>query len=111
MKILIASIFSVFLCSSLSLAQSTLVLAVAKEAGVSEAEATKQVQVVFKALGEELAGGRDVTVRNFGKFYVSHREARVGRNPQTGASIDIPAKRYPKFRSSEKLKSALNQKL
>ncbi len=84
------------------------VVALAKQAGISEEEARIRFDQSIAAITSELAAGRDVTVTNFGKFYLSEREARTGRNPKTGAAIAIPAKRYPKFSSAERLKDSLN---
>ena len=84
------------------------VTAYAKAASVSEDLAQQQVSALFGALTDELKAGREVSVRNFGKFSVKQREARKGRNPKTGAALDIPAKRYPRFTASDSLKNGLN---
>lgn len=76
--------------------------------GVKADAAQAQIAAVFDAMQTELKSGRDVTVRNFGKFYLQSRDARVGRNPKTGEQIQIPARKYPRFRSAEGLKSAVN---
>lgn len=85
-----------------------LVAQVAKEAKVSEDQAQVQVDAVFSALRSELLAGRDVTIKNFGRFEVSERQARTGRNPKTGEAIEIGARRYPHFVSSDKLKETFN---
>lgn len=85
-----------------------LVVQVARQANISEAAAREQIERVVNAIKEELRGGRDVTIRNFGRFYVQERDARTGRNPRTGEAIEIPAKRYPRFSSSESFKDDLN---
>lgn len=81
----------------------------AEKQSISQDDAKQQVAAVFTSLAEELSAGKDITVRRFGKFYVQHRDARKGRNPKTGAEIQIPAKRYPKFSSSDVLKAQLNK--
>ncbi len=86
-----------------------LVQTLSKTASVSDQDATKQIQNVFAAVEAELKAGRDVTIRNFGRFYLQEREARKGRNPKTGAEIAIPAKSYPRFTSSDKLKDVVNE--
>jgi len=90
-------------------AASTLTEAVSKSGGVSDAEAGEHVKLVFAAISSELAAGREVSIRNFGKFYIQARDARSGVNPKSGEKIQIPAKKYPKFRSSNNLKAALNK--
>jgi DNA-binding protein HU-beta len=87
------------------------VVTLAKQAGISEEEARIRFEQSIAAITAELSAGRDVTITNFGKFYLSEREARTGRNPKTGAAIAIPAKRYPKFSSAERLKDSLNPEI
>ena len=86
-----------------------LVEAVATQSGVSQDAAKSQIELVFQAVAEELRAGRSVTIRRFGKFYVQDRQPRKARNPRTGESINVPAKRYPRFTSSEVLKEKLNK--
>ncbi len=85
-----------------------LVTAVAKESKIPEAQAQEQVDAVFTALRGELLAGRDVTIKNFGRFAVQERAPRTGRNPKTGEALEIGARRYPHFTSSEKLKDTFN---
>ncbi len=54
-----------------------------------------------------LKGGKDVVLTGFGTFKVTKRKARTGRNPQTGETIKIPAKRVPKFKAGKSLKDAV----
>jgi len=82
---------------------------VAKISGVSETEARTSVNTVFSALKGELEAGHKVTIRNFGRFYVRQLGQRKGRNPKTGKAITIPARKYPRFSASDKLKEALNR--
>ena len=108
MKYVAVLFFVLFLAVGNSLASDNLDAELAKQSGITQEQAKKQVKDVFLALRSELEKGNEVTVRNFGKFYLSERQARKGRNPGTGQAVDIPAKRYPKFRSSDNLKKALN---
>lgn len=55
-----------------------------------------------------VASGDEVSFVGFGKFYVRETKARKGRNPQTGAEIDIPAKKSPAFSAGKKFKDAVN---
>lgn len=84
------------------------VVTLAKQAGISEQQAKQQLDQVVAAIRSEVVDGREVTIKNFGKFYVQQRDARVGRNPKTGAAIQIPAKRYPRFASADKFKADMN---
>ncbi|HJM03995.1 MAG TPA: HU family DNA-binding protein, partial [Arenicellales bacterium] len=60
------------------------------------------------AIAGELAGGGSVALVGFGTFSVSHRAARMGRNPATGESIHINASNVPKFKAGKALKEACN---
>lgn len=82
---------------------------IAAEQKISEQDADKQVDAVINAIRAELVAGNEVTIRNFGRFYLQARDAREGRNPKTGEKIQIPAKKYPKFASADGLKKAVNQ--
>lgn len=74
----------------------------------SKKEAQEAVDCVFSAITEALKGGDNVQVLGFGSFKVSKREARKGRNPQTGAEIQIAARNVPKFVAGKALKDAVN---
>jgi len=71
----------------------------------------KVVESVLKCTGEEaqaaLKNGDEVTLPGLGKLSVNKRAARTGRNPATGAEIDIPAKNVPKFSAAKSLKDAV----
>lgn len=84
-----------------------LVEAVARNAGVTKAEAARVVEAVIKSVTDALAAGEKVTVTGFGTFEVRQRAARMGRNPQTGETIQIPAQRTPAFRAGKSLKDAV----
>ena len=84
------------------------VVALAKQSGISEVQAKQQIDQVTLAIKAELMAGRDVTITNFGKFYVQERDAHVGRNPKTGAPLQIEAKRYPRFVSADRFKDEMN---
>jgi DNA-binding protein HU-beta len=84
-----------------------LVRSVAEETGQNESQATKAVNAVFTAIEQALASGDEVTVSGFGSFKVVERSAREGRNPQTGESITIAARKRPVFRPGTQLKRAV----
>jgi len=81
---------------------------VAERAGITKAEAGEAVDAVFDAITSTLKSGDDVRLVGFGTFSVSHRKATKGRNPATGAEIDIPASNQAKFKPGKGLKDALN---
>lgn len=81
---------------------------VAERAGLGVGQARGAVDAVFDAITAELAGGGEVSVAGFGKFGVSNRAARTGRNPATGATIHIQASKAAKFSAASALKKELN---
>ncbi|WP_455478537.1 HU family DNA-binding protein [Bartonella sp. B10] len=90
--------------------KSELVSSVAEKAGVSKGQAGSVVDAFIASVTEALASGGDVRLPGFGSFEVSHRAATKGRNPSTGAEIDIPARSVPKFSAGKSLKEAVNKK-
>ncbi len=81
---------------------------VASDAGLSASDAKKAVDATFDAIAAELANGGEVAVAGFGKFGVSERSAREGRNPATGETIQIAASNAAKFSAASALKKSLN---
>ncbi|MDY0362810.1 MAG: HU family DNA-binding protein [Desulforegulaceae bacterium] len=74
----------------------------------SKKDAQAAVDQVFSAITEALQKDESVTLVGFGTFKTSERKARKGRNPQTGADIEIPARKVPKFVPGKNLKDAIN---
>ena len=88
--------------------KSDLIDAIARHADISKAAAGRALDALTSAITGTLAKGGSVTLVDFGSFYVGQRNARQGRNPQTGAAVAIPAAKVPKFRAGKALKDALN---
>lgn len=90
--------------------KSELISAVANEAGVSKAVAEKVINATIGSIGDALASKKDgkVTLIGFGTFSRVKREARKGRNPQTGKEIKIAARDVPKFTPGAELKKKVN---
>lgn len=80
---------------------------IAARLDLSKAEAGRLVNGVLEQIEENLAAGEKTAITGFGTFEVVEREARKGRNPATGAEIDIPASRAPKFSVGAQLKAAV----
>ena len=85
-----------------------LISAVAAGTGLSKADAGRAIDATTSAIAGELSGGGSVSLEGFGTFSVSHRAARMGRNPATGESIHINASNVPKFKAGKALKEACN---
>jgi DNA-binding protein HU-beta len=87
--------------------KSQLIDAVAVSADISKADAGRAIESAMAAISASLKNGEMVTLVGFGSFYVARREARTGRNPRTGAAIEIEAASVPKFRPGKDLREAL----
>jgi DNA-binding protein HU-beta len=85
-----------------------LIAAVATATGITKTAAGTAVDATFDAITSTLKSGNSVRVVGFGTFSVADRAATVGRNPRTGASIQIAASRQPKFKAGKGLKDAVN---
>jgi DNA-binding protein HU-beta len=81
---------------------------VADRAGLSKKDAAEAVDAVLETIESALRRGSDVVFSGFGKFSVSDRAAREGRNPATGEKIYIKATKVPKFSAGASLKKAVN---
>ncbi len=88
--------------------KSDLIEAIAKAADISKAAAERALDGTVAAITSSLQKGDMVTLVGFGTFHVGDRKARSGRNPRTGATIEIKASRVPKFRAGKALKDAVN---
>ncbi|MGY8956643.1 MAG: HU family DNA-binding protein [Alphaproteobacteria bacterium] len=88
--------------------KNDLIAAVADSAELSKADAGKAVDSVLGNITGALQGGNEVRLVGFGTFSVAQRKATTGRNPQTGATIQIPASKQPKFKAGKALKDSVN---
>ncbi len=89
--------------------KSELIDHIAEKAGLSKSDAASGLDAAVEAITGALARGGEVSVAGFGKFSVTHRAARQGRNPSTGATIQIAASNAPKFSAAKALKDAVNK--
>ena len=88
--------------------KSQLVDKIAEGADISKAESSRALASLIGAVTAELVDGGDVALVGFGSFKVSARAARKGRNPQTGAEIQIAASNVPSFKAGKALKDSCN---
>ncbi|SAL04615.1 DNA-binding protein HU-alpha [Caballeronia calidae] len=86
-----------------------LIDAVASEAGMSKSAAAETIDAVFDTIAKAVAEGDSVQLIGFGSFGSGERAARTGRNPQTGATIEIAAAKTVKFTAGKAFKDAVNQ--
>lgn len=86
-----------------------LVSAMADRAGLTKRDADRAVDAFCSVVQEALSHGDKVSLVGFGTFEVRDRQARMGRNPQTGAQLQIPAARVPAFRPGKTLKETVER--
>lgn len=90
------------------MSKTELVAAMAEKAGISKKDAEAALKAFTESVSEELKKGGKVQLVGFGTFEVSERPAREGRNPLTGAAMQIAASKSAKFKSGKALKDMLN---
>jgi len=88
--------------------KSELIDAVAEKADLPKAAAARAIDAMTDTIADSLKGGSSVSLVGFGSFNVKDRPARTGRNPQTGAPIQISAAKVPSFKAGKALKDAVN---
>jgi integration host factor subunit beta len=88
--------------------KADLVERVAKEADMTKKDAEQLVEIIFDSIIASLNKGEKIELRGFGSFRVRQRNARKGRNPKTGDSVNIPAKRVAYFKPGKELKEVIN---
>lgn len=87
--------------------KSDLIEAVFGKVGGTKRAAEDAVDTVFDSISRSLAKGEEVAISGFGTFLTKKRQARTARNPRTGASVQVPEMKVPKFRAGKGLKEAV----
>jgi DNA-binding protein HU-beta len=93
--------------------KTELIEKVAKKTGLTKKDSSMVVDSIFSTspkegiIANELAAGRRVQITGFGTFQTRRRKKRMGRNPQTGETITIPASRFPAFTAGKALKGRI----
>ncbi len=75
---------------------------------LSRKDSETVVETIFDSIVKSLRTGDKIEIRGFGSFRTRQRKPRVGRNPKTGARVDVPAKKIPYFKPSKELKDLVN---
>lgn len=73
-------------------------------------DVARAVEIVFESMVEAMTREERIEIRGFGNFTVRKRDPRRGRNPMTGASVDVPPRRFPFFKVGKELKERVDQK-
>jgi integration host factor subunit beta len=89
--------------------KAELVEIIASQTGVSKKDTGLIVNLILENIGRALVSEDKVELRGFGSFKIKNRRARMARNPRTGASVMVPAKKVPYFKASNELKGRLNR--
>ncbi len=88
--------------------KSDLVASIAESTGLTKADSARALDATTSSITSALVSGDSVAITGFGSFLVRHRAARTGRNPQTGAAIQIAASKVPAFKAGKLLKESVN---
>ena len=88
--------------------KAELVEEVANGSDLTKKDAEVIVQTVLDSIVESLKTGQKIELRGFGSFRVRNRSSRQGRNPKTGSTVKVPAKKVPYFKPGKELKELIN---
>lgn len=88
--------------------KAELVEEVSRAIEVTRKDSEVVVETIFDSIVKALRNGDKIEIRGFGSFRTRKRQSRIGRNPKTGARVDVPAKTIPYFKPSKELKDLVN---
>ncbi|MXZ37065.1 MAG: integration host factor subunit beta [Holophagales bacterium] len=88
--------------------KAQLVEEVARSANLTKKDAEVIVSTVFESIVDSLKDGDKIELRGFGSFRIRERGSRIGRNPKTGARVDVTSKKIPYFKPGKELRERLN---
>ena len=91
-----------------TLTKADLIEEVLRIAELPRKESETIVETIFDSIIESLQKGQKIEIRGFGSFRTRERRGRIGRNPKTGAKVEVPAKKIPFFKPSKELKDFVN---
>ena len=94
---------------SSGMTKAQLVEEVARTTQLTKKHAELIVNTVFESIVDSLRDGDKIELRGFGSFRIRRRGPRIGRNPKTGAKVQVPSKRIPYFKPGKELKELLNE--
>jgi integration host factor subunit beta len=78
---------------------------------LQHSDVERVVETIFEVIGHSLARGGRIEIRGFGSFTIRHREAHTGRNPRTGATVEVSRRTVPFFQTGKLLRARLNAEL
>jgi len=98
-----------FFLGDLRMTKAELVEKVSGKINLTKKQTEVVVNTVFQSITDSLSDGKKVELRGFGSFRIRERNARVGRNPKSGAQVDVPAKRVPFFKAGKELRELVDK--
>lgn len=101
-------VYNLYLEGVLTVNKNELISSIASETGLTKTDSAKALDAFVASVANALKSGDEVRLVGFGTFAVSKRAATTGRNPRTGAAIDIPARLMPKFKVGKSLSEEVN---
>ncbi|HET9086868.1 MAG TPA: HU family DNA-binding protein, partial [Acidobacteriaceae bacterium] len=94
-----------------SMTKADLVVDVMRLGDLTRTDAETIIETIFDSVVGALRSGDKIEIRGFGSFRTRQRNPRIGRNPKTGARVEVPAKRVPYFKPSKDLRDLINNAL
>jgi len=91
-----------------TLTKADLIAEVERITELKRSDSETIVETIFDSIIQSLQKGEKIEIRGFGSFRTRQRRGRVGRNPKTGAKVEVPAKKIPFFKPSKELKDFVN---
>jgi integration host factor subunit beta len=91
-----------------TLTKADLIAEVERITELKRSDSETIVETIFESIIQSLQKGDKIEIRGFGSFRTRQRRGRVGRNPKTGAKVEVPAKKIPFFKPSKELKDFVN---
>src|SRR4029077_19318683 len=91
-----------------TLTKADLIAEVERITELKRSDSETIVETIFDSIIQSLQNGEKIEIRGFGSFRTRQRQGRVGRNPKTGAKVEVPAKKIPFFKPSKELKDFVN---
>lgn len=91
-----------------TLTKADLIAEVERITELKRSDSETIVETIFESIIQSLQKGEKIEIRGFGSFRTRQRRGRVGRNPKTGAKVEVPAKKIPFFKPSKELKDFVN---
>ena len=98
-----------FFPGELKMTKAELVEKVSGRINLTKKQTEVVVNTVFQSITDSLSEGKKVELRGFGSFRIRERNARIGRNPKSGAQVDVPAKRVPFFKAGKELRELVDK--